>query len=139
MLLDIQQVTNYVELGTKIIVLLLMIGSGLWGYNKMYLSKTYVTKTESKEDMQALTKEFKKEMSDIKMEMHDISHRQADMEKDQAIFRQEYKGDMKSIQIVLTQISDGMKDLVHKVNNIPPVKVTDLFDMLFKEKMGGKQ
>jgi hypothetical protein len=124
MILMIEQIDTIIELATKILVLASMIFGGVWTYNVLYLKKTYVSKKESEDSMLAIKKELDK-----------LNARANTSEKEQAVFHEEYKGNNKSTEIQLGHITDMLKDVVHKVNNIPPVKVQDLFDVLFEQKL----
>lgn len=109
----IEQYNDVVELLKNIFGMLTILGGGFWAVNKMWLSTIYQTKKDSQTSFDKL-----------QTDMHKL-------ERDNDVFKAQYKGDMDLLKLQNATQHEMLKDVLHKVNNLANAK-NDKFEKIMQ-------
>lgn len=132
--LDITQYNEAIEFGKNLFGMLAILGGGFWAVNKMWLSTIYQTKKESDSSFKDLKLEIHANSTKTSSEIQSQNEKLNKMERDNAVFKTQYKGDMDLLKEQMNYQKKIGEDILHKVNNIANIKVKDIVEMIIDEE-----
>jgi len=132
--LDITQYNEAIEFGKNLFGMLAILGGGFWAVNKMWLSTIYQTKKESDSSFKDLKSEIHANSTKTSSEIQSQNEKLNKMERDNAVFKTQYKGDMDLLKEQMNYQKKIGEDILHKVNNIANIKVKDIVEMIIDEE-----
>ena len=134
MLLDISQYNEAVEFGKNLFGMLAILGGGFWAVNKMWLSTIYQTKKDSESSFERLQMEIHDNSKTTSREIANQNEKLNKMEKENEVFKAQYKGDMDLIKMQNNNQTKMLEDIVHSVNNIKNINVKNVVEMLIEDE-----
>lgn len=122
---SISQIANLLE---QILIMILSLGGFVWGFHKLYLSAHYQTKKDSEKSFEKMQSEFHHHAVTTSKDMQRL-------EKENEVFKTQYKGDMDLLKLQNATQHEMLKDLLHKVNNIANIKYDTIIKMMVEEEI----
>lgn len=136
--MQVEFVDSLLSLLGKSITILVFIFSALWGAHKFWLSNVFLTKKEFRASQLEFENRVEDKIGKIFSIVNDQKDQSKSLEREFAVFKASYKGDMDLLKEQMGHANEINKQILHRVNNMAAIDIKNIMSSVIDEKLKGK-